>query len=1243
MQQTGTTPFHQEGRFRLDALLGRGATGVVYAAYDRDHDRHVALKVLTAMHPSALEGFKKEFRALQGVRHPNLIQLNELIRQGDDWFLAMELVTGTDFISHVFQQDAKRTGAFGVAAHGATTSDQTSTLSETKTSRPHAARALDPRCCDEVRLRSAFIQLARGLHALHAARKIHRDIKPSNVLVSDSGQLKLVDFGLVADLQTTQPSERGQLLGTPRYMSPEQRTQSPLTCASDWYSAGALLYEALTGSAPDLHPHLSPDEIRHALRDAGPPDLRDLCARLLALSPTDRPSGAEVLKALGEDPKSSHAAPLGAGAEAVFVGRSRELRVLTSALERLAKGEGSCVVIEGESGVGKSALLKEFARRASLHDPSLQIFGGRCFEQESLPFKAVDGLMDAIASELVTRERKECLRLLPPTAVLIGRAFPVLRKLNLPEDPALRGDLEPQRQRAQMFAAVRELFARLASSRRTILCLDDMQWTDADSIALLSAVMASPNAPALLLVVAKRPGGLFGEQSLSGRSIKLDVGNLTPGESRDLAETLLSPNANPGTRERLHSLTREANGHPMFLRELARQFDVARSGRRPPLRLDDALWSRISELPELPRRIVEMSAVAGRPVSLKTLRKAVSHEGRPELQSAEFGSSLPELRHMCLVRTFGTFPREMIEIYHDRIREAVLARMDSNVLVRSHSQLAHALLLEDTPDAETLAAHFRAAREDARAYEYALLAAAQAEHALAFDNAVRSYRLALELGAGDAERRRDILARLADALANAGRGYEAAEAYHSAGRDDDTLVGLHRQRMAAEQLLRSGHIEAGIAALSKVMLKLGAPLPNSRLRALASLLGLRAALAIKGFKTQRGSTVTTLESARIDGLWNAATYLTMFDNLRSAELQTRGIRRALEGGTQLQVLRAHTAEAIFQATAGERNRSAIEKVLAGADRLAAELGDPYGDGWTHLSRGASSFLLGDWRHGEEHCAAAESVFERRAGAAWELASSRAFGTWSAMMRGKFRALSVRVPAYVDEAEKRGDLYSATLQMTGFSNVAWLTTGDTAGARQMLALAERRWPSARFDVPRYLHMVAAAFLALYEADGAGAHARVLRDWRSLRWGIAFRAQITRFGMRTVRGLAALAAFDERNDLTLLFDAWACARAICSEGVTWSRCFGKMILAGVALRRGQPTRGLEHLLDAERCARAAGMMLHAAVIQLRRGELELGESGARLVRNARAFMTAEKIAAPETMAAMLTPRLPPAHRS
>jgi hypothetical protein len=1252
-------PIHFRGteRFELLSLLGRGASGVVYEALDRERGGYVALKVLGERSPEAIAHFKNEFRALQEIRHPNLVELKELIFEGGHWLLSMELVRGVDIVAYAWGETASARVEPSSLPLAASAEDDTIRAWERPGLRGRLGSA-EPRAFSEVRLRLAFEQLARGLAVLHAEGKIHRDVKRSNVLVDAEGHVTILDFGLVAELDAFGSVAQGGLAGTPATMAPEQAALERIGPASDWYSFGAVLYQALTGRAPFVgsRSEILADKRRRlpeaptTLVRSVPRDLSDLSMALLAIDPNERPSGASVLAAL-VDPRPRPlvgAVTQAPKSGATFVGRTNELALLEQALSRVARGEAVTVVIEGESGLGKTSLVREFLAKLERRDQAVALFTGRCYEREALPYKALDGVIDSVCASLGDLPAEELEELLPADLAALTRAFPALHRV-LPA-PKSGGDtipIDPHAQRLRMFAVLRELFVRLAARRLGVVVMDDMQWADIDSMAMLSALLEPP-APPMLWILIRRPGATIARVPLPCDVSFVRLGPLSSAESDTLVGELLGASAATLPHAGVVSRTAEACGHPLFLQEIARQL-AATEARSAPQGLDAALFQRVRGLEPTTRRLLELTVVAGRPIAQGVVADALLvgleetfAAGVDETVSfgfAEVFDRMAELRHGHLICTTGTHPNDTIETYHDRVRETVLSRLDANERRRSHGALAAALERSAHADAEALAHHWQGAGERERAHVHAVEAADQAAAALAFERAALLYRNAIELGVPSSERRLELERKLGDALANAGRGYEAAEVYRAAAARAEGLESVALERSAAEQLLRSGHVERGIMAVSAVLERLGIRTPQSRFFAVLSLALLRLRIRVSGFRhrQQREADVPSLELARLDGAWMAATCLAMFDGVRSAELQFRTTLRALRAGTPLHVLRAHVSEATFLALAGQTMRPRIERSLGAARALAATLGEPTAHAWVAVNHGASAFFLGDWAESEEQCRTAEAIFVERPGASFELASARAFMVWAAMMRGRFREVLDRVPDYVAEAEKRGDLYAATYQMTAFSNVAWLSRDDVPEARRMLALAESRWPSKHFDVPRYSNMVAAAHIELYAGRGVVAHERIRRDWAPLRFGVAFRAQITRFGMRFVRGLAALAAYDERGERAFLNDARACARAIAAERVAWSECFAAILFFGVHRRRGDGARALASLAEAEERATRTGMLLHRAVVRYRRGELVGGDEGRVLMDEALGFMQDQKIRNPASMLDMLSPRL------
>lgn len=285
--------FEGTDRFEVIARLGEGAMGVVYRAIDREKAEPVAIKTLRHLDGDGLLRFKNEFRAIQSLQHANVISLGELVEARGRWFFTMELIEGTDFYSWVRPRRPRAT------ADQPPSSDDSFAVAPTARTMPAwmNEQGTAP-AFDEDRLRLALRQLVQGVAALHHTGLVHRDIKPSNVLVSRDGRVVLLDFGFVV---AAEERSSDRIVGTVAYMSPEQAASLAPSPASDWYSVGVMIYEALTGRPPiDGTPieilmgkqHLQPVPPSQVVTGV-PIDLEELCLALLRVRPDERPGEAE--------------------------------------------------------------------------------------------------------------------------------------------------------------------------------------------------------------------------------------------------------------------------------------------------------------------------------------------------------------------------------------------------------------------------------------------------------------------------------------------------------------------------------------------------------------------------------------------------------------------------------------------------------------------------------------------------------------------------------------------------------------------------------------------------------------------------------------------------------------------------------------------------------------------------------------------------------------------------------------
>ena len=265
------------GRFRIERALGRGGMGVVYEAFDEQLDRRVAVKTIAAGvadDEKARKRFLREARAAARVQHPNVCHLYEVGSDGEELYIAMELLAGESLASRIQKGPLPLEDS-----------------------------------------RDIVLEILSALEALHDHGIVHRDLKPSNIFLTPHG-VKILDFGLAKDaptnvVDTDEPTQSrltqdGALLGTPRYMSPEQFQGLRVDHRCDVFAIGAVFFEMLTGKP--VFPGETAGEVYHKTVYEPPPALGGSAAvealdrvirRALAKNPKDRyPSAAEMAEAI---------------------------------------------------------------------------------------------------------------------------------------------------------------------------------------------------------------------------------------------------------------------------------------------------------------------------------------------------------------------------------------------------------------------------------------------------------------------------------------------------------------------------------------------------------------------------------------------------------------------------------------------------------------------------------------------------------------------------------------------------------------------------------------------------------------------------------------------------------------------------------------------------------------------------------------------------------------------------------
>ena len=1212
--------FQDTERFKIQKPLGAGTFGIVFKAFDKERNSVVALKKLLHYEPALLTRFKREFRSLVDLVHPNLVQLYELFGENDRWYFTMEFVDGLDFLAYV------RPGRLNT---------------------------------DWDRLRSALSQLATGVEALHSSERLHRDLKPSNVLVTPEGRVVILDFGLVRELATPMIEQSMRLAGSPAYMAPEQAAGKPIGEAADWYAVGVMLYKAITGELPfggsvdeTLERKQKEDAPRASVLNPDvPKDLDEVCGQLLERNPEAREAGVRFLLDQGQRFVKN---PADRSREE-FVGRERELQLLKERFAALSSGNRQMVLLEGQSGIGKTSLVSHFLSNLKYERADAVVLRGRCRESEVVPYKALDPIADELVRHLKSLRQAEARALLPRQPELLRRLFPVFGQLEILQDAVekVRVDLDEHQMRRRAFEALSELFGRMSDQGPVVIAIDDLQWGDLDSIAFLTELVLPANAPAVMLLLsfrteeAKTSPPLLALRDLRNRLrdanswVEIEIRGLSEEEGRDLL-TLLQKETLVVDRQQMDDILREAKGSPLLMSELLRYAatDREEGGAARPVGgnvlLSEMIRHRAGTLSPTARKLLEALSVAGEPLSKSTLYLAV------KVTDDDPAREMWRLVNEHLVRVTGGMQGKL-EPFHDEVRKASLSWLSEEDLRRWHSHLAEILQAEDEPDPQRLLRHYRGAGNLPAALKAALAGAQTAEKALAFEQAAHFYSEAIRTGQVDGAMTSELLRKRAEALANAGRGHDAAQCYQQAAekaQNANDVIELRRQ--AAEQLMRAGQLDEGIDLFNQLLRSAGIHVPATRLESLVRMLAIRAYIRRRGlaWRERSEAEVPAATLRKMDLLWSGAMALVSTDTIFGSYLQALHMLEALRAGEPFRLAFSFGFAAIYESMGGTREYEHGRKLTSLTVELAERLNNPYLTAMTELSWVGLDFLSGRVEDGMLHCQKAAAGLEKtnRKATAWELGTFNMALIWFLGWGGRIRELSEKVPKLLEDGRARGDVYAEVSTLcSGTAHLVELAVDEPDRAIAGMTNALKKWRETAFDLPHFQGVLACMECHLYAGRWAEARQLILEKWPAIRKSLFTRkSQMQRATLYYARGRTALTEWLGKKDSRVLRrETEHYAKKLKDTGSPWGLAMGKILLAGILAGQRKKAESARLLEQAEEILRQQSLRLMAATVAKRRGELEGGSAGTARIDAANQFMQSEGIAKPERMVALYLP--------
>jgi serine/threonine protein kinase/tetratricopeptide (TPR) repeat protein len=558
--------------------LGRGGTCEVFSIQCERTCENFALKVLQGTHNA--RRFRREFRSMTKLNHPNIARVYEYGEYEGKPCYSMEYIAGGDMKEWLMNE-------IGVVSSGSGQAPQTAV--------------------DFYKIADKFRSICKPLAYIHSRKILHRDLKPANIMFTEHGDVKLMDFGLIKEMDIIQETltRTGTFVGTVAYMSPEQGMGRQLDHRSDLYSLGVVMYESLTGRLPFLGSTVVEVLMKHISAEPEPPAnvnpkipdaLQKLTMTLLKKDPSERIESADkILDHLNAfdclesttDTIESNVLTDTSTAESYtiqgllvpgLVGRQKEKEAIRAALNELERYKPGIISICGELGTGKTALALEAGTMARIRGRAL--LKGDCSEIERFPYSAFLAPLKAISERIIHKEETFGKDILGNTAPVLASICPDFLKIPWVCSDKELEPLEPKQNKLRIFDAIQSVLENMARQNPLILILEDLQWADDLSYEFIfylcrNLARTDRAKPPILLLITWRPEempntGMPARFSKNIRKISLHTGIVLKHLDDNNAENMIKAMLGPGEVDHvvIREVIQDSGGNPFFIEEI---------------------------------------------------------------------------------------------------------------------------------------------------------------------------------------------------------------------------------------------------------------------------------------------------------------------------------------------------------------------------------------------------------------------------------------------------------------------------------------------------------------------------------------------------------------------------------------------------------------------------------------------------------------------------------------------------